>query len=225
MRHVFIESNWVVSYAAPAHNKTYAAVELLKRANAGELQLYLPSICISESRHPIQEKFQARLEADRVRRFLLWGKQNKIIDSTTDEVVRRVLDQMEGLVKKDLERLDQLLRNLRHERGLETFDLTEEMVELCAELCHSGLDLKPYDQMILAAILVKAKQLKAKGIEEFAFCEADSDLQPWDKSGNVKVKLVKLYDDAHIWVYQDFLLEKPAIREGWPGPKKTEPFK
>lgn len=151
---------------------------------------------------------------------MLWGKQNEIVDRQTDEVVRRLLDQMEGLVKRDLERLEDLLRSLRQERGLEIFDLTEEMVELCSELCHAGLDLKPFDQMILAAILSKAKQLRAKGIEEFAFCEADSDLQPWDKTENSKEKLMRLYDDARIWVYQDFLLGKPVIREGWPNPKK-----
>jgi len=119
VRHVFIETNWVVAYAAPAHNKIYAAVELLKKANGGEIHLYLPSICISEARHPLQEKFQPRLEADRVRRYLLWGKANRIVDSATDETVRGVLDQMEGLVKRDLEKLDQVLRGLRKERGLD----------------------------------------------------------------------------------------------------------
>jgi hypothetical protein len=29
MRHVFVETNWVVGYAAPAHHKNAAAVELL----------------------------------------------------------------------------------------------------------------------------------------------------------------------------------------------------
>jgi len=45
MRHVFVETNWVVECAAPAHHKTPAALELLKRAASGELKLYLPVIC------------------------------------------------------------------------------------------------------------------------------------------------------------------------------------
>ena len=80
MQHVFVETNWLVGYAAPAHQKTYTAVDLLQKANRGEVQLYIPSICLAECRRPIREKFQVRLEADRVRRFLLWGKERKIVD-------------------------------------------------------------------------------------------------------------------------------------------------
>ena len=225
MRHVFIETNWVVAYAAPAHNKIPAAVELLKKANAGEVQLYLPSICISESRSPIQKNFQPRLEADRVRRFLLWGKGNKVVDAAAEETVRRTLDQMEAVIKKDLERLDEVLNDLRKQKGLEVFDLNQEMCELCSQLSDVKLDLKPFDQMILASVLVRAKELAAKGVDLFAFCEEDSDLQPWDRAGNSKEKLVRLYDDAHIWVYQDFLLEKPTMPEGWPNLKKAETSK
>jgi len=110
VQHVFVETNWLVGYAAPSHQQIYAAIDLLKKANRGEVQLYLPSICIAECRRPIREKFQVRLEADRVRRFLLWAKENKIVDAAIDEVVRRTLDQMEGLVKRDLDQLNDLLK-------------------------------------------------------------------------------------------------------------------
>ena len=215
MRHVFVETNWLVGHAAPAHQKIYAAVDLLRKANRGEVQLYLPSICIAECQRPIREKFQVRLEADRVRRFLLWARANQIVDADAEDVVRRTLDQMEGLVKRDLDQLGDLLRNLRNEHGLEIYSLTEEMLERCTNL--SFLGLQPFDQAILASILVKAEMLRASGIECFAFCEADSDLQPWDKLGEPKEALVKLYDQAAIWVYQDFLLQKPEMPEGWPG--------
>ena len=215
MRHVFVETNWLVGHAAPAHQKVYAAVDLLRKANRGEVQLYLPSICIAECQRPIREKFQVRLEADRVRRFLLWARENQILDAGTEDVVRRTLDRMEGLVKRDLDQLSDLLRDLRNERGLEIYSLNEEMFERCSDL--SFLGLQPFDQAILASILVKTETLKARGVECFAFCEADSDLQPWDRLGEPKEPLVKLYDQAAIWVYQDFLLEKPEMPEGWPG--------
>lgn len=214
MRHVFVETNWLVSYAAPAHQKVYAATDLLKKANEGEVQLYLPSVCIAECRRPIREKFQVRQEADRVRRFLLWARQSNIIDAAIDDVVRRTLDQMEGLVKRDLEQLNQLLKSLHDKRGLEIFNMSEEMLERSADLTHLGL--QPFDQAILASILVKAEALKKNGLERFAFCEADSDLQPWDKVGDPKEPLVSLYDKASIWVYGDLLLEKPEMPQGWP---------
>ena len=220
MRHVFVETNWLVGYGAPAHQKIYAAVELIKKANRGEIQLYLPAICLSECRRPIREKFQVRLEADRVRRFLLWAKGESIVDAAVDEIVRRTLDQMESLVKRDLDQLSDLLESLRNEREIEIFNMNEEMLERCAGLSHLGL--QPFDQAILASILVKAEALKKDGTDRFAFCEADSDLQPWDKLGASKEPLASLYDQAAIWVYQDFLLEKPEMPEDWP-PANTLP--
>jgi hypothetical protein len=213
VRHVFVETNWLVGYGAPAHQKLYAAVDLLKKANRGEVRLYLPSVCVSECRRPIREKFQVRLEADRVRRFLLWAKEENIVDDAVDEIVRRTLDQMESLVKRDLEQLNGSLENLRNESGVEIFKMTEDMLEKCAGLSHLGL--QPFDQAILASILVKAEMLKRDGVDRFAFCEADSDLQPWDKQGATKEPLASLYDQAAIWVYQDFLLEKPGMPEDW----------
>jgi hypothetical protein len=202
----FCRDNWLVGFAAPAHQKVYAAVDLLRKANRGEIQLYLPSICLSECRRPIREKFQVRSEADGVRKFLLWAKESDIVEAAVDETVRRTLDQMESLVRRDLDRLDDLLANLRAEHEIEIFNLNEDMLDRCAALSHLGL--QPFDQAILASILVKAEILKKDGIGRFAFCEADSDLQPWDKLGATKEPLVSLYNQASIWVYHFFLKDR-----------------
>jgi hypothetical protein len=89
------------------------------------------------------------------------------------------------------------------------------MLLLCAELSYLKLELKPFDQAILAAILVQGKRLLAEGVEETASCELDSDLQPWDKDSNRKERLADLYDSAHIWVYRDFLLQAPPKPSNW----------
>ena len=95
MRHVFVETNWVVAFAAPAHHKNPAASELFNRAANGELRLYLPVICVAEARRPILERFQPRIEADRVRQFLLWARDAGLVNAADDEATRRVLDRME----------------------------------------------------------------------------------------------------------------------------------
>jgi hypothetical protein len=97
---------------------------------------------------------------------------------------------MESLVKRDLEQLNGSLENLRNESGVEILKMTEDMLEKCAGLSHLGL--QPFDQAILASILVKAEMLKKDGVDRFAFCEADSDLQPWDKLGATKEPLASL---------------------------------
>ena len=218
MQHVFVETNWLVGYAAPAHQKIYAAVQLLQKANRREVQLYIPSICLAECRRPLREKFQVRSEADRVRRFLLWAKEMKIVDAAADETVRKTLDQMEGLVKRDLGQLDELLAGLDKEHGVEIFNMSEGMLVKSVQLSHLGL--QPFDQAILASILVRAETLKKDGVERFSFCEADSDLQPWDKLGAPKERLLSIYKQAAIWVYQDFLLQERQMPANWPAAER-----
>jgi hypothetical protein len=155
-----------------------------------------------------------------VRKFLLWAKRENIVEAAVDETVRQTLDQMESLVRRDLDRLNDSLEDLRSERGVEIFNLNENMLERCAGLSHLGL--QPFDQAILASIIVKAEILKRDGIDRFAFCEADSDLQPWDKLGARKEPLGSLYDQTAIWVYQDFLLERPEMPEGFPSVANPE---
>jgi hypothetical protein len=216
MRHVFVETNWVVAYAAPAHHKIPAALELFDRVAAGELQLHLPVICLSEARRPILERFRSKNEADRVRQFLLWARDNKFVDPKDEEATRRALDQMESRVKADLEKLDAALENLKAAKGVETFNLSQPMLERCAGLSQAKLDLQPFDQAILAAILVRAEELHAEGVDQMDFCESDADLQPWHKDSQPKQPLAGLYDGARVWVYGDFSLQAPEKPAGWP---------
>jgi predicted nucleic acid-binding protein len=46
MFHVFVETNWLHAYAAPAHHKVPAAVALLERAQRGEFMLHIPNVSI-----------------------------------------------------------------------------------------------------------------------------------------------------------------------------------
>ena len=65
MRHVFVETNWVVEYAAPAHRKTPAALELLDRNAKEEIKLYLPVICVTVVLN--QKPVARKLDVDRHR--------------------------------------------------------------------------------------------------------------------------------------------------------------
>lgn len=86
------------------------------------------------------------------------------------------------------------------------------MLTRAVDLSTQNLDLKPFDQAILAAVLMRAEELHNEGVAEICFYELDGDLQPWDKNGQPKRTLKNLYDEAHIWVYGDFALESPLRR-------------
>jgi hypothetical protein len=87
---------------------------------------------------------------------------------------------------------------------LHLFSLSEQMLERQVAIGALNLALKPFDLAILAAVLVKAEELFVANNEEVYFCELDSDLHPWDKSGSPKAIIKKLYDDSHIRVYENF---------------------
>jgi hypothetical protein len=216
MKNVFVETNWVVAFAAPSHQRVPDAVRLAERAQQGELRLYLPSICLAEARHPIRSKYQPRTTADSLRRYLAWATRAEDWDRNEHEIVRRALDRYESRVLAELEQLDNALQQMRSQPGIEVFALDEMMLERSIELTTQELDLKPYDQSILAAVIVRSEQLRARGEVDFYFCELDGDLQPWDKKGQLKQPLTRLYDEAHVWVYKDFTMMSPERRANWP---------
>jgi hypothetical protein len=214
MRHVFVETNWVVDYCAPAHQRALSAVMLLEAANSGNIHLHLPAPCLAEARSVIRIKFQPR-EANRLREYLKWAKASGHVETTVVDATRQVLDQFEAIVKRDLDNLEGRLHGLKTERGLHIFPLSNEMLERSISLTMEKLELKPFDNSILAAILVRAEELVKEGGTDLAFCELDGDLQPWDKHGKTKPVLTRLYDDARIWVYGDFTMTTPERPQNW----------
>lgn len=210
MQCVLVETNWVVAYAAPAHLQM-PAVQLSQAANSGQLRLYLPAVSLVEARNPVRTKFQPRSTADSLRKYLAWATSAGRLQVPDADIVRRVLDQYESAVSAELEELDDRLRSLTRQPGIEVFALTDKMLTRAIELSSLNLELKPFDQAILAAVLVKAEDLWDEGARDIAFCELDGDLQPWDKNGRTKQPLNSLYDSAHVWVYGDFAMKSPSL--------------
>ncbi len=216
MLHVFVETNWVVDYAAPVHYRVPAAVRLLDRARSGELQLHLPIFCLAEAKRPIIAKHQSR-HTDTIRHFLEWSKMGDLVTGADEAATRRVLNSLERQVRIDVGELDRVLQSMAQDPGLDAFPFDGAMLQKAAAFSLEKLDLEPFDQAILAAVIVRAEMLRSEGATEFAFCELDRDLQPWDKQGKRKQPLTKLYDDAGIWVYRDFVLRSPRRPDSWNG--------
>jgi hypothetical protein len=216
VKHVFVETNWVVAYAAPTHLQLPAALKLAQGAEAGELRLYIPSACLTEARYPIRTKFHPEMPADSLRKYLAWATTEGTVNAEDCETARRVLDRYEAAVLTELDNLDVRLRLLQNHPGVEVFPLRDEMLVRVVELSTQNMDLKPFDQAILAAVLVRAEALRDQGADDVSFCELDGDLQPWDRNGRSKQPLTGFYDSAGLWVYGDFAMENPPRRPGFP---------
>lgn len=213
---VLVETNWVVDVTAPAHLQSPQAIQLLQRADAGELQLFMPAICLAEARETLPRRFTPRSRSEDLRKFVRWARDEGHIRLEDAEAAFRVFNQFDGLVANELTKVSERLNGLASHPGLSVFPLSEPMLERQVSVGAMGLSLKPYDLAILAAVLVKSEELQQDGHPWVGFCELDSDLQPWDKVGARKSILSDLYDNSRVWVYGDFLLEEiDELPESW----------
>ncbi len=206
---VFVETNWVVDIIAPAHLQSPQALQLLEQANGGEFALYVPAICLAEARETVPRRFTPRSRSEDFRKFVRWARETAQISTVDAEAAFRVFEKFDGLVAHELTKVSSKLKALFHNPGLHIFPLSEQMLERQVELGSLDVLLKPYDLAILSAILVQAEALNAE-LGWTGFCELDSDLQPWDKTGQLKPLLSNLYRKSHIWVYPNFLLDEIA---------------
>jgi hypothetical protein len=213
--HIFVETNWLFAYAAPAHHQVPAAAELLDRARRGEFTVHMPNICLGEARQAILTKCQPGHEANALRRFLTWGLPAGHVTEADAATARVILSKYESSIKQDLDNLDNALRTLAGLRCIDIFGLDDTMLDRATELALAGIAPKPFDHAILASVLVRASRLWDAGERSISFCETDKDLQPWDKHGNAKPPLREAFDQAHVWVYGDFTLTEPQRRQGF----------
>jgi hypothetical protein len=167
--HVFVETNWLFAYAAPAHHQVPAATELLERARSGEFTLHIPNVCLGEARRAILAKCQPRNEANAIRRFLSWAQPSGYVTTADAVSTRLVLHKYEAAIKSDLRELENTLRTLATSPFVEIFGMDDVMLNHATELVLSGLDLKPFDHAILASILVRASRLWQEGQRGISF--------------------------------------------------------
>lgn len=205
---VLVETNWVVDVAAPAHLQSPQAIKLLNQADNGEVHLFVPAICLLEARSTIPRRFKPRSRSEDFRKFVRWARDEEQRISHEDaEVAFQVFNKFDNLVSNELTKVSERLDDLYSHQGLAIFPLSQRMLERQLTLGQMDFPLDPYDLAILAAILVKSEELREEGYSSVIFCELDSDLQPWDKSGGQKRILSDLYLKSGVSkIYGDFML-------------------
>jgi hypothetical protein len=216
MRHVFLETNWLFAVAGPAHNRPPAALELLDLAREGQIRIYIPACCIGEARKTIRQKSQPK-EADRLRSYVRWAVEQKLLDQATAESAREMLSSFQERVTSELASLNDTLRGITTATGVEVMPLDDAVLDMSLELHFKEIELSEFDRAVLAAVLIKGRALRDGGEGDVNFCELDTKLWPWDKRTQPRAELKKLYDDAGVWVYSDFTLTSPERRKDFPG--------
>jgi hypothetical protein len=141
--------------------------------------------------------------------FLTAARQEGSLSHEGAHVVSQALELYRSTVNREIQGLDHLLDAVRTAPGVEAFALSEPMLERAIQLSIDGPDrLKPFDEAILAAVLVRARELREShpGHPDFdlAFCTLDGDLQPWTRARSRREPLASLYEQAGLQVHGDF---------------------
>jgi len=210
-RHVFVETNWVHDYAAPAHHKVPDAVRLLERAQQGEFTLHIPNASFAEARQSIQSKCQA-VDGPGIHRYIRWAHKTGELDQAQASAAHNLAEKYVQSINGELIEVPKMLKELAGLPCVNMFALDDTMLELANQLALTKVALKPFDHAILSGVLVSSSRLWAQGERGISFAEMDNDLQPWGQRGAPKDDLRKLYNDAHVWVYGDFTLQFPPRR-------------
>jgi hypothetical protein len=164
-----------------------------------------------EGRHSIQSKCQPT-DSAAVHRYIRWAHSIGELNDERATGTHQLADKYEKSIAKELKAVPSTLARIAGLPFVRVFAFDDEMLDLANRLALTDTAKKPFDHAILAGVLVSSSRLWHKGERGISFAELDSDLQPWGHRGAPKADLRKLYDDAHAWVYGDFILQFPPRR-------------
>lgn len=200
MTPVLLETNWVVDVCAPTYRRERAAMHLLDRAAIGELELHVPAIAFREAADVIKRK-HVPSQAKVLQEFRRWAHATELIDGLTSVVTSEFLNQFVSHTNTALANVSVRLDEVASAPGVHVFALSEPMLERALALRQQVDNLGPFDEAILAAVLVRAESLRDGGP---IFCTRDRDLSPLTRQGEPRAEFVQLYAEAGLTVRTDF---------------------
>jgi hypothetical protein len=132
-RHLFVETNWLHEYAAPAHHKAPAAVTLLEKAQRGDFILHIPNVSFAEARLSIQTKCQPT-DGPGIHRYIRWAHKNGELNDGQAEDAHRLAESYVHDIRKELSAVPSILKELARLSCVKMFALDDEMLDLANEL-------------------------------------------------------------------------------------------
>lgn len=208
MIHVFVESNWVVEVCAPSFRRSMDALSLLQRAERGEITIHVPHIALREAQDVIRRKHQPN-ERKTLQQFRKWAVEHGHVDEATSRAANQLLTEFSNIVTAELKGLSRRIDEVAEASGVQVFGLSDSMLSRSISLRNEVPEphLKPFDEVILAAILVRAEEIASAQCR--LFCTLDFDLAPVVRD-NTRRHLVAVYNRAQLQVRTSFNLDDIA---------------
>jgi predicted nucleic acid-binding protein len=203
--HVFAETNFLYNIFHMPSKRQQDALALRARFEAGEIKLYVPYLCLQETRHRISGNLPKKWIIEDLLEFhrfaetagkAHWdfGELKKLLDAATAEVNRG-----KATLPRELRDFAQALGDGLLHGDKTVFDFLESL-ELDDD------NLKYNDKLILSSVLVKAKKLHDAGERRLYFVSTDSDL--WPKAD--RPKMARYYSEAGLTFIPNFILPDTA---------------
>jgi hypothetical protein len=167
--------------------------------------MHVPSISFREAKSVILRKHQPK-EQGVLQQFRKWAVDNEQIDAAESKAANEFLTRFSNTVTSELAQLDSRITEIVAWMGMDVFALSDAMLERSISLRSEVPDpgLKPFDETILAAVLVRADELPLGDLR--LFCTADLDLSPVVRN-NTRRHLQRVYEQAGVEVRTDFNLD------------------
>jgi hypothetical protein len=140
-------------------------------------------------------------QAKVLQQFRRWAQSTELIDGLTALVTNEFLNQFVNHTNAALANLSARIDEVANTRGVHVYALSEPMLERALALRATLDNLGPFDEAILAAIVVRAEALRDRGP---IFCTRDRDLSALTRQREPRPEFASLYAEAGLSVRTDF---------------------
>lgn len=194
MKHVFVETNFLIDLLRPFPSKY--AESLFARNDGVNLRLYIPWCSQSEASRTLNQRI-IKEDLGFTDAMMSFAAQRWRADRTLFDI--KEIQNLEALAKSD--RSEALMSLEKRLEGavakMERIDPSPAVIARTLQVFKIK-SLKPFDEMVLGAILSKATELYAANERDLHFCSLDGDLI------SQHPPLVAEYASCRLAVRQDF---------------------
>jgi predicted nucleic acid-binding protein len=199
--HVFVETNFLFGVFRMPSKRHADALALRARSEAGEVKLYIPYLSFQEAGHLISKSLPSNRCSDLLEFHHFATAAGTVSWNFTE--AKKLLDAATGEVSRTKAVCRRELRDFAATVGDGILHGTQEVFDFLEALDLDDDTLKYNDKLILSSVLVKARELRARGADRLFFASVDrSDLQPTPH----RPKLTRYYHEAGLVFVPNFVL-------------------
>jgi hypothetical protein len=181
VNHVFVETNFLIDVARPFPSPD--ATDLLARSGAGgDVTLYVPWVSIAEAKRTLDRIIREDLGfTDSMLKFAVREFRDSILSSVDKQIIDALSRRAKVARKEAIQGIASAVDDSVAQAVV--IEPSKPVVEKVLNL-FAVKSLKPFDEMVLGAVLTKALELHKTGERSLWFCNLNTkDFDPANQAG------------------------------------------